>query len=149
MRIRGGLLLCILLGCSSITISAQESAVYPYGILRVIDGDTVLVEAPFLPPPLKPTLYLRLSGIDTPERGQKAKCVKESRRADHAKAYVQAELQSAKEIKLVIHAWDKYGGRILGSIYVDNISLAEKLITENYAIEYDGGEKLFNWCGPS
>lgn len=148
MQIRGGLLY-ILFVCGFIGACAAQEAPYPYGILRVVDGDTLLVEAPFLPLPLKPTLYLRLSGIDTPERGQKAKCVKESRRADHAKSFVETELQNANDIKLVIHGWDKYGGRILGAVYVDGVSLAEKLINENYAIEYDGGEKLFNWCGPS
>lgn len=124
-----------------------DDVVYPYKILRVVDGDTFEVEAPFLPAPLKPVLHLRLKGVDTPESGQKAKCPKESRRADRAKLYVAAELNSASKIVMYLHHWDKFGGRVVGSVYLDGVSLANKLLEKDYAIEYDGGIKSFNWCG--
>ena len=49
---------------------------YDFKITRVLDGDTVEFEAKFLPPPLKPVLRLRVLGVDTPEKGHRAKCPK-------------------------------------------------------------------------
>ena len=69
-----------------------------YKILRVLDGDTVEIEAPFLPKPLKPSLLLRMEGIDTPEIGGKAKCPLENKLANQAKALVETELKSAKSV---------------------------------------------------
>lgn len=138
---------CKLFLCLLLSISARaDETVYPYKILRAIDGDTFEVEAPFLPLPLKPVLHLRLEGVDTPERGQKAACTKERRRADHAKVYVETELRTASEIVIRLHHWDKFGGRVVGSIYLDGVSLADKLLAQDYAVEYDGGEKSFSWC---
>lgn len=119
---------------------------YPYKILRVVDGDTVEVAAPFLPAPLKPVLHLRFDGVDTPERGHKSRCTKERRRADRAKIFVEAELGSASEILVYLHHWDKFGGRVVGSVYLDGVSLADKLLEKDYAIEYDGRTKSFDWC---
>ena len=44
-------------------------AQYKHGVLRVINGDTLVISATNLPPPLRPELLLRICGIDTPERG--------------------------------------------------------------------------------
>lgn len=148
MHVRGGLL-GILLGCSCIAACVADEATYPYSLLRVVDGDTVQVDAPFLPEPLHKTLYLRLEGIDTPERGQKAGCALESRRAERAKEFVEEKIRLANDIEIKVSKWDKYGGRVVGNIYLDGKSLSEILIKETYAIPYDGGEKLYNWCGPS
>lgn len=127
----------------------DDGVIYPYRVLRVIDGDTVEVEAPFLPLPLKPVFHLRVAGVDTPERGQRAKCVRERRRAEFAKAYVEKRFAQASTVVIKLQSWDKYGGRVVGAVYLDGVSLAEGLIAGEYAIEYDGGEKSFDWCAPS
>ena len=63
-----------------------------YKILRVLDGDTVEIEAKFLPKELKQTLLLRMSGVDTPEIGGKAKCPNENKLAQEAKSLVILEI---------------------------------------------------------
>ena len=47
-------------------------------VLRVVDGDSIKISAPFLPHPLPSTLILRLRGVDTPEVGWRASCSEES-----------------------------------------------------------------------
>jgi len=49
-------------------------------IVRVNDGDTVVISAPFLPAPLKPELAVRVFGVDTPEKNHLAKCESERQR---------------------------------------------------------------------
>ena len=52
----------------------KNSATYDAKILRVSDGDTIVIAAPFLPAPLKPELAVRIYGVDTPEKGHRAQC---------------------------------------------------------------------------
>ena len=40
----------------------KNSATYEAQILKVTDGDTVVIAAPFLPAPLKPQLAVRIFG---------------------------------------------------------------------------------------
>ncbi len=49
-----------------------KSATYDAQIIRVSDGDTIVIAAPFLPAPLKPELAVRIYGVDTPEKGHRA-----------------------------------------------------------------------------
>lgn len=116
-----------------------------YNINRVIDGDTVEIGVPGLPKELKGTLLLRLYGIDTPEKGHKAKCAQESILALKAKYFVQKELKDAKEVSVHLIKWDKYGGRVIGQILVDGIPLTQKLLDKNLARVYNGGKKE-GWC---
>ena len=44
-----------------------KGVTYDAQILRVSDGDTIVISAPFLPAPLKPELAVRIYGVDTPE----------------------------------------------------------------------------------
>ena len=50
----------------------KNSATYDTQVLRVSDGDTIVIAAPFLPAPLKPELAVRIFGVDTPEKGHRA-----------------------------------------------------------------------------
>lgn len=116
-----------------------------YKILRVIDGDTVEIEAPFLPPPLKNVLHLRVLGVDTPEKGFRAKCSSERDLAEKASNFTKDQVAKAKVIKVEVKKWDKYGGRVLGDIYLDGESLSKKLINAGFAVEYFGATKP-SWC---
>jgi endonuclease YncB( thermonuclease family) len=44
-----------------------QGVTYDAQIVRINDGDTVVIAAPFLPAPLKPELAVRIFGVDTPE----------------------------------------------------------------------------------
>lgn len=128
---------------AGISHAATES--YQYKVIKVIDGDTVQIQAPFLPPPLKPVLSLRVMGVDTPEKPPLAKCLKEAKLSDDATFNARTLISSAKEIKIEISDWDKYGGRVLGNIWLDGKSLAELQIAGGYGRIYNGGKKS-NWC---
>jgi micrococcal nuclease len=116
-----------------------------YKVLRVLDGDTVEISAPFLPKELKQSLLLRMEGIDTPEIGGKAKCVQENKLAQQAKELVQNELSKAKQVNVVLVKWDKYGGRVIGKIFVDGKNLSDIMIASRLAYAYDGKKKQ-SWC---
>jgi len=124
---------------------AVESVTYDFQVTRVLDGDTVAFAAPFLPAPLKQELSIRVYGIDTPEKGFRAKCPEEDKRGKEATAYTKHVIANAKKTQVILMDWDKYGGRVLGDILVDGQSLRYLLIANGYAREYFGEAKL-SWC---
>jgi endonuclease YncB( thermonuclease family) len=126
--------------------AAEKTGVaYDYKITRVIDGDTVAFVAPFLPKPLKREMSVRVYGVDTPEKGFRAKCDAENKKGLQATEFTKKLLANAKRTQVVIIDWDKYGGRVLGDIIVDGISLRSLLISSGYARPYFGDAKQ-SWC---
>ena len=119
----------------------NAETLYDYKIIRVIDGDTVEIEANFLPAPLKPSLKLRIYGIDTPEKKSRAKCDLEAELSKKATAFTQKVINESISKKIKIRKWDKYGGRVLGDIILDGKSLEALLLNEGLAKPYDGGKK--------
>jgi endonuclease YncB( thermonuclease family) len=123
----------------------KKSAVYDAQVLRVSDGDTVVISAPFLPAPLKPELAVRIYGVDTPEKGHRAKCPQENEKAQLASRYTTQLIQQGNRIQVILYSWDKFGGRVLGDIIVDNQSVRAGLIQNGLAREYYGDAKT-SWC---
>jgi len=119
---------------------------YDFKVKRVIDGDTVEIDAPFLPKELGNHLSIRVLGVDTPEKGHRAKCELERNKADSASLFTTNEVRVAKEIKIIIKGWDKYGGRILGDLVLDGIPLSTKLIQKGFAVPYSGKGQKKDWC---
>lgn len=125
--------------------AAEPGVIYPINITRVIDGDTVAFEAPWLLPPLKPELSIRVYGVDTPEKSFRAKCESEAARGEAASEFTKAQIAQAQDIKMELLDWDKYGGRVLGDVLLDGESLRKMLIDQGYAREYYGEAKQ-SWC---
>ena len=122
-----------------------EMKIYNYKITRVLDGDTVAFEANFLPEPLKKELSIRVYGVDTPEKGFRAKCESENTKGLAATEFTKKSIASAKKIEVAIANWDKFGGRVLGDVILDGQSLRSLLIQIGYAREYYGEAKQ-SWC---
>lgn len=118
---------------------------YDAEILRVSDGDTIVIAAPFLPKPLKPELAVRVFGVDTPEKGFRAKCPQENEKGLAASAFTKAAVANANKKQFVLYDWDKFGGRVLGDIILDGKSLRSNLIANGFAREYYGEAKQ-SWC---
>lgn len=118
---------------------------YDFPITRVIDGDTVAFQAPFLPSPLKKELSIRVFGVDTPEKGFRAKCPSEAQRGEMATAFTKQQVAAAKIRQIVLMDWDKFGGRVLGDVILDGRSLRQMLIQNGFAREYYGEAKQ-SWC---
>ena len=130
---------------AALLISATPSLATPYEITRVIDGDTVEIAVDFLPSPLPPRLSIRVMGIDTPEKAPRAQCDSEAVLAKKASAFTKDAVANALEVDVVILKWDKYGGRVLGEVYLDHQSLAQSLISAGLARPYKGEAKQ-SWC---
>ncbi len=129
-------------------VQAQKQPVgvtYDVEVLRVIDGDTIAFKADFLPAPLKKELSIRVYGVDTPEKGFRAKCPSEDQRGQAATAFTKNLVTTATKRQIVLYEWDKYGGRVLGDIVLDGYSLRALLISKGYAREYYGEAKQ-SWC---
>lgn len=122
-----------------------HAARQPVTVLRVIDGDTVKIAAPWVPEPLKPEISVRVTGVDTPEHAGIAQCDLEAQRADMATEFTRTMITAAKKIEVTFTGWDKYGGRILGEIWIDDQSLSQHLIAAGYARDYHGKKKQ-GWC---
>lgn len=124
---------------------ADERYLYEWKVLRVIDGDTVEIEAPYLPKPLKPKLSIRVFGVDTPEKGFRGQCDKEKQLGEEATKFTKKLVTEANKIEIELMKWDKFGGRVLGDVIIDGASLTALLISNGYAREYYGDKKQ-SWC---
>jgi endonuclease YncB( thermonuclease family) len=118
---------------------------YDATVIRVTDGDTIVIAATYLPKPLKPELAVRIFGVDTPEKGHRAKCTQENEQALRASKYTTDLIKSGKKIQVTLYRWDKFGGRVLGDIIVDGESVRAGLIKNGLAREYYGDAKQ-SWC---
>jgi endonuclease YncB( thermonuclease family) len=123
----------------------KNQATYDAQIIRVSDGDTIVIAAPFLPAPLKPELAVRIFGVDTPEKGHRAQCPQEAQRAELASNYTKQLIAQGGKIQVTLYAWDKFGGRVLGDILVNGQSVRMGLIQNGLAREYYGDAKQ-SWC---
>ncbi len=127
---------------------AQKTPVgvtYDTTIVRAIDGDTIVITAPYLPAPLKPELGVRIFGVDTPEKSFRSKCTSEKVRGEQASVFVKDVIAGTKKHQVVLYDWDKFGGRVLGDILLDGMSLRTLLIKNGFAREYFGDAKQ-SWC---
>ena len=140
-------LISILLFLPLIVLAQQQKdgVTYDATITRVIDGDTVAFQANWLPEPLKKELSIRVFGVDTPEKGFRAKCPQEDARGQAATDFTKSAVAKAKKRQIVIMDWDKYGGRVLGDVLLDGYSLRHMLMANGFAREYYGEAKT-SWC---
>ena len=141
------ILLTLLLTFSTYALAQKtpQGVTYDANILKVSDGDTVVIAAPFLPSPLKPQLAIRIYGVDTPEKGFRAKCPQEDARGKAATEFTTALVSKSQKRQVTLYDWDKFGGRVLGDIILDGKSLREQLISNGYARAYFGEQKQ-SWC---
>ena len=131
--------------CPLLAMAEPVGVIYDAVINRIIDGDTVVIQAPYLPKPLKPEIAVRIYGVDTPEKGFRAKCKEEDDRGHAATDFTTAAIKVAIKHQVSLLEWDKYGGRVLGDIILDGKSLRKMLIDQDMAREYFGDAKK-PWC---
>jgi len=140
MRFVLPLYLLLLLWLNASILHAKESAAYPYfkgpipaHVIRVIDGDTVLVNA--YPWPMHSIrVYVRLRDIDAPEL--RSKCVPEREAAIKAKEAL-AQILNNQTISLYEISGGKYYGRVIAHISIDkNQTASNTLLKQGHAIAY-------------
>jgi endonuclease YncB( thermonuclease family) len=122
-----------------------KGVLYDAQIIRVSDGDTIVIAAPFLPQPLKPELAVRIYGVDTPEKGFRGQCDSEKQRGEAASVFTKNLVNASQQRQVILYSWDKFGGRVLGDIILNGQSLRAQLIANGFAREYYGDAKQ-SWC---
>ncbi len=113
----------------------------PATVVKVIDGDTLEVEARIWPDQLVRTA-VRLDGIDAPElRGE---CDGERSLARRARDELAAT--AGRDVLLLQVRHDKYGGRVVARVLdLMGRDLGDRLIAAGMARAYDGGARG-SWC---
>ncbi|WEZ81938.1 thermonuclease family protein [Rhizobium sp. 32-5/1] len=113
-------------------------------IIRVIDGDTLLVAAKPWPQQTM-EVYVRLRGIDAPE--MKSDCASTRVAGEQAQAALAAMAGEQTEIQLLHISGDKYFGRVLADVALtDGRNPAQELLSAGYVREYGGGRKKAETC---
>ncbi|MGE5506265.1 MAG: thermonuclease family protein [Actinomycetota bacterium] len=110
-------------------------------LVRVIDGDTIVVRAKLWPNLLAET-HVRLLGVDAPEL--KGRCDAERELAEKARTFVAGRLENAA-IRLFDVRPDKYGGRVLARVEAGGKDLADQLLAAGLARPYHGRRRE-GWC---
>lgn len=124
---------------------AHAQEFYVYKPVKITDGDTIKLDVSKESPLIKKLgLSVRIKGIDTPEKGSKAKCDKENILGQQATVFT-TYLIGNKELFLSQIQNDKYGGRIVATVKVGGVDIAQELLKKGLARVYNG-EKKKSWC---
>ena len=118
---------------------------YDMKVTKVTDGDTIRVEATWMPPELGNDIAIRILGIDTPEKGGRASCEKEAKLGEEATAFAKSIIKVGDIVQVHYHHWDKFGGRIDADVFVNGANFAQMQIDKGLARPYFG-EKKKSWC---
>ena len=122
-----------------------NAADYAWPVVRVIDGDTVAVDASADMPPELADVKVRLKDVDTPEKGGRAKCPDERDAGQTATAFTERAVAEALAIVVRDPKWGKWGGRVVADLVLDGHSLSSSLIAAGHGRAYDG-KKRRSWC---
>jgi micrococcal nuclease len=117
----------------------QDKIIYAR-IEEIYDGDTIKIIVLFGETPVK--LSLRILGIDTPEiKNAEGRLPEENKAAVKVRDYMRS-LFPKNIAKICIRDWDKYGGRVLGDLFLETgENVSEILIHQGWARPYRGEKK--------
>ena len=116
---------------------------YRCKIIRVVDGDTVDVDIDLGFGVWLHKERVRIYGIDTPE--SRTRDLEEKRYGLAAKEFVKEFVRDKGGSNIVLRTrkYDAKGkfGRILGELFINDISINQKMIDDHHAVDYGGGNK--------
>jgi len=107
-------------------------------LIRVIDGDTIVVSIQEFCPLFGEEIGVRIRGIDAPELRSSDCRVRAL--AVKAKQLVSKLMDSAKVIELRDLERGKYF-RLIADVYVDGVNVSKVLLEQGVALPYDGGKR--------
>ena len=111
-----------------------------FTVIKVRDGDTFVINIENVPDVFGKEIAVRIRGIDTPELNDSREEIRKI--SIQAKEELEKLLNNGKKITLYNLGRDKYF-RLLASVKVGNVDVAEYLIKKGLAKEYDGGKKVW------
>ena len=109
-----------------------------FTVVKVRDGDTFIIDIPNIPDVFGNNIAVRIRGIDTPELNDKREEIRKI--SIQAKEELEKLFNSGDKIVLYNLGRDKYF-RLLASVKVGNIDVAEYMIKKGLAKSYNGGVK--------
>ena len=110
----------------------------PAVVVRVIDGDSLVVNVPSFPPVVGHEISVRIAGCDTPELRDPRPEVREL--AQRARALTAELAPAGSRVWLRDIRRDKYF-RLLARVRTDSGDIREALLRQGLAVPYDGGRK--------
>ena len=127
---------------SSLIIQAKTyyDNITDFEIVKVRDGDTFVINVKNIPDVFGEEIAVRIRGIDTPELNDEREDIRKI--SIQAKEELERLLYSGKKVILYDLGRDKYF-RLLASVKVGDIDIAEYMIERGLAKEYDGGKKVW------
>lgn len=111
-----------------------------FEIVKVRDGDTFIINVKNIPDVFGDEIAVRIRGIDTPELKDEREEIRKI--SIQAKEELEKLLLNAEKITLYDLGRDKYF-RLLASVKVGDIDVAEYMINKGLAKKYDGGKKVW------
>ena len=111
----------------------------PAVVVRVIDGDSLVVNVPSFPPIVGHEIAVRIAGCDTPELRDRRPEVRDM--AQRAKALTAELAPVGSWVWLRDIRRDKYF-RLLARVRTDSGDIGEALLRQGLAVPYNGGEKV-------
>ena len=130
----------ILFLIQAVLMAVDYEEIKDFTVVKVRDGDTFIIDIPNIPDVFGKNIAVRIRGIDTPELNDKREEIKTI--AIKAKEELEKLLLNSKNITLYNLGRDKYF-RLLASVKVGNIDVAEYMIKKGLAKSYDGGKKVW------
>jgi len=114
-------------------------------VINVIDGDTIKIDSTQESELINYLEYsVRIRSIDAPEIHTKSNC--EKKLGLKAKKFLESIVKNNQLVKIINPTWDKYGGRILAELQINDQSISQLMIDNKHAVAYFGQKKEVIWC---
>lgn len=107
-------------------------------VVRIIDGDSLVVDIPTFPLIIGKRIPVRIANCDTPEKNDKNPAIRA--RANAAKRFTASLAPPGSTVWLRQIQRDKYF-RLLARVEAAGRDLTDALIANGLALPYDGGKK--------
>ena len=131
---------------SALITANYKDEIKDFTIVKVRDGDTFIINIPNIPDVFGKNIAVRIRGIDTPELNDKREEIRKisiQAKEELEKLLTSGDAYSGQKPKVILYnlGRDKYF-RLLASVKVGNVDIAEYLIKKGLAKSYDGGKKF-------
>ena len=114
-------------------------------VVRVVDGDTLVVDAAVWPKIVVNGISVRVHGIDTPER--RGACEHEKQLAESAKLMMSDLFPAGASVELLNVQEGKFAGRVLADVRSELTGdWAKQIVRAGLAVSYFGSGAKEDWC---
>ena len=132
---------------SEIHAEYYKEEITNFTIVKVRDGDTFIINIPNIPDVFGKNIAVRIRGIDTPELNDSREEIRKisiQAKEELEKLLTSGYAYSGQKPKVILYnlGRDKYF-RLLASVKIDDVDVAEYMIKKGLAKKYNGGKKVW------